>query len=97
MPGWLHLMAKVALMDEHWKRYWLDKLKGRKYGKIFILDRTDTPIGKCELCRAKEELRPFGPKGEWVCFDCGMKDEAAMKRGLDKLNSLREQRKKAKH
>jgi hypothetical protein len=24
----------------------------------------------------KDELRPYGPKGERICFDCGMKDEA---------------------
>jgi ribosomal protein L37AE/L43A len=32
--------------------------------------------GKCELCGMKDELRPYGPNGEWICFDCGMKDEA---------------------
>lgn len=29
----------------------------------------------CELCGAVDELRPYGPNGEWICFDCGMKDE----------------------
>ena len=28
----------------------------------------------CELCGAFEELRPYGPKGERICFDCGQKD-----------------------
>jgi len=36
----------------------------------------------CELCGAQEECRPYGPKGEQVCFGCGMKDEAAAKRAL---------------
>lgn len=86
-------MAKVALMDEHWKRYWLDRLQGRKYGKVYVLDRTDIPMGTCELCDRDAEVRPFGPNEEWVCFDCGMKDEAAMKRGLDKLRKGRQARK----
>lgn len=38
----------------------------------------------CDLCGDVAELRPYGPKGEWVCFDCGMKDEEAAKRALRK-------------
>lgn len=38
----------------------------------------------CELCSKTAELRPYGPKGERVCFECGMQDEAAMKRGFAK-------------
>lgn len=30
---------------------------------------------KCELCGKIEETRPYGPNGEKVCFECGMKDE----------------------
>jgi len=30
---------------------------------------------KCDLCGKIAELRPYGPKGECVCFGCGMKDE----------------------
>jgi hypothetical protein len=32
---------------------------------------------QCDLCGAIAELRPYGPNGEKVCFDCGMKDEDA--------------------
>ena len=32
--------------------------------------------GKCQLCGKHDELRPYGTNGEWICFDCGMKDEA---------------------
>lgn len=38
------------------------------------------PDGKCELCGKIAELRPYGPKGERVCFDCGMKDRAVAER-----------------
>lgn len=40
--------------------------------------------GRCELCGEIEELRPYGPNGEKVCFDCGMKDEAAAVKQMDK-------------
>jgi len=39
---------------------------------------------ECELCGAFEECRPYGPNGEQVCFDCGMKDEETMKRRMTK-------------
>jgi hypothetical protein len=39
-----------------------------------------TPAGVCELCAKKAELRPYGPRGESICFECGMKDEATTKR-----------------
>lgn len=41
--------------------------------------------GFCELCGEHAETRPYGPKGEEVCFACGMKDEAAARRGFEKL------------
>jgi hypothetical protein len=37
---------------------------------------------KCELCGKLDELRPYGPMGESVCYDCGMKDENAVERGM---------------
>ena len=38
----------------------------------------------CELCGKFEETRPYGPNGERVCFDCGMKNEEACKRGFNR-------------
>jgi len=47
------------------------------------------PDGKCEMCGEVEELRPYGPNGENVCFDCGMKDEpAALRQFAKRLRSL---------
>ena len=40
------------------------------------------PDRTCELCGKWTECRPYGPKGEQVCFECGQKDPAAMERGL---------------
>lgn len=45
------------------------------------------PDRECELCHKVAETRPYGPKGEQVCFDCGMKDKDACMRGF-KLNVL---------
>lgn len=35
---------------------------------------------QCDLCGKVAELRPYGPKGECICFDCGMKDKATTER-----------------
>lgn len=45
------------------------------------------PAGRCELCGAVEETRPYGPDGKQVCFDCGMKDPAEAERQFEKLFS----------
>ena len=34
---------------------------------------------QCDLCGKVAELRPYGPNGECVCFECGMKNEEAAK------------------
>jgi hypothetical protein len=39
---------------------------------------------RCELCGKLDETRPYGPNGERVCFECGMKDEEAAKRQMNK-------------
>lgn len=55
----------------------------RKDGNLVILEPQSD--GKCDLCGAIEETRPYGPNGEEVCFTCGMKDEAAAGRQFEKL------------
>lgn len=50
-------------------------------GKGFIAPEPDR---FCELCGAFEECRPYGPKGEQVCFDCGMKNEEAANRAMNR-------------
>lgn len=44
-----------------------------------ILYVIDEPPGRCEICGAVAETRPYGPDGQEVCFKCGMKDENAAK------------------
>lgn len=40
----------------------------------------ETPPAFCEMCGKFEELRPYGPNGESICFECAMKDEETTKR-----------------
>lgn len=37
----------------------------------------------CEMCGAVDELRPYGPNYERICFDCGMKNEELTKQRMD--------------
>lgn len=43
------------------------------------------PDGKCELCGTVSELRPYGPNGERICYECGMKDEKTTKKQFSKV------------
>lgn len=36
----------------------------------------------CEMCGKIDECRPYGPNGEQICFDCGMKDEETTKKKM---------------
>lgn len=40
---------------------------------------------ECELCAKVAELRPYGPKGERICFACGQKNPAATQAAFDRL------------
>ena len=52
--------------------------------KKYFIAQPEAP-DKCELCGAFEELRPYGPGGKRICFDCMKKDEEACKERLRKL------------
>jgi len=50
----------------------------RQVGNTLVIEAE--PPAKCELCDKVAELRPYGPKGENICFACGKKDlQAAAK------------------
>jgi len=34
------------------------------------------------MCGLIDETRPYGPNGEEICFDCGMKDEEMTKKKM---------------
>lgn len=56
-------------------------------GPFIVMDRSDPHAfdGKCEFCGATDELRPYGPNNENICFDCAMKDEATTKRKFGEI------------
>jgi hypothetical protein len=39
--------------------------------------------GDCQLCGKTEELRPYGPNDEWICFDCGQLDHETTKKKFE--------------
>jgi len=41
-----------------------------RVGRALVI--TEGDFGDCDLCGAHDELRPYGPNGENICFDCGM-------------------------
>ena len=43
----------------------------RRIGNIVVIERE--PDRVCEQCGAVGECRPWGPKGEQICADCGEK------------------------
>jgi hypothetical protein len=49
-----------------------------RHGKVVVMDRIDPHAydGKCAFCGKVDELRPYGPNNENICYECGMKDEA---------------------
>lgn len=55
----------------------------RRVGDVVIIE--SEPAGTCELCGAVEELRPYGPNGERICYDCGQKDPETTKRQCAKV------------
>jgi hypothetical protein len=62
------------------------KVIARK-GNLRIMDRVDPHAfdGACAFCGKVEELRPYGPNNENICFDCMMKDEETAKRKFKEL------------
>lgn len=51
---------------------------------ILLAPREDA---NCSLCSELRELRPYGPGGAWVCFQCANKDQDAMRAAyLRRLN-----------
>jgi len=55
----------------------------KRVGDVFVI--AVEPAGKCELCGKIDELRPYGPKGERICYECGMKDKRATEKQMEKF------------
>ena len=52
----------------------------RVNGIVVIAKETDM---KCELCGSIEETRPYGPRGERICYDCGQKNQKVTQRQIN--------------
>lgn len=66
-----------------------NSMSGNEHG-MFVIEAENEQ--QCDLCGKVAELRPYGPNGECVCFDCGMKDEeSARKQFSRRLNAVESQ------
>ena len=56
-----------------------------RYGNIIVIMLEAEKPQQCDFCGEIAELRPYGPKGEAICFDCGMKDKASTRQMMSKV------------
>ncbi|MDD5651751.1 MAG: hypothetical protein PHF86_15250 [Candidatus Nanoarchaeia archaeon] len=54
-------------------------------GDTFIIQTEESQ--QCDFCGEVKELRPYGPNGECICFECAMKDEKTTKEQFNKIIS----------
>jgi hypothetical protein len=54
-----------------------------RIGNIVLIAPTED--AECELCGKVDELRPYGPRGENICFDCGMKNQEITDRQMNRV------------
>ena len=55
----------------------------KRVGNIVFLYKENDQ--QCDFCSEIKELRPYGPNGECICFECMKKDEKSAEQQLDKL------------
>ena len=55
----------------------------KRIGNVVIIEAEEDR--RCELCGKEAETRPYGPNGERVCYECGMKNPKAVERAISKL------------
>ena len=55
----------------------------RRIGDLIIVE--EEPDDICDSCGKKDELRPYGPKGELICFECGMKNKEVTNRMMKRV------------
>jgi hypothetical protein len=56
-----------------------------RMGNTIVLDRRQPFPGNCQMCGHFNDLRPYGPNNENICFDCAMKDEPTTRRKFYEL------------
>lgn len=55
----------------------------KRIGRLTII--CEEKPQQCDYCGKIAELRPYGPKGEAICYECAMKDEATTERMMAKV------------
>lgn len=55
-------------------------------GDILIIEPEQDQ--QCDLCGKIAELRPYGPNGECICYECGVKDIEETKKQFIKKYGL---------
>ncbi len=49
----------------------------KRVGEVLLIEEEKPQ--QCDICGEIAELRPYGPNGEKVCFQCGMEHEETAK------------------
>jgi hypothetical protein len=52
-------------------------------GNIAVIE--EEPDKTCELCGTVTDCRPYGPRGEQICFDCAMKNPEQTRRQMERV------------
>lgn len=55
----------------------------RRIGDIVVIEPEKAQ--QCDFCGKVAELRPYGPNGECICFECGEKDIVTTERMMKKV------------
>lgn len=55
----------------------------QRIGNFIII--AETPPARCELCGKIDGLRPYGPNGENICFDCGEANREVTERNMRRI------------
>lgn len=54
-----------------------------RVGNVIVIKKEPDDI--CDLCGKKDEVRPYGPNGELICYDCGMKNPEVTERMMNRV------------
>ena len=55
----------------------------KRIGNIVVI--CEEPKNICEMCSEFAETRPYGPNGEYICFDCGQKNIETTQKMMNKV------------
>jgi hypothetical protein len=57
----------------------------KRKGKPDIVVSSAEEHVRCKLCEKIAECRPYGPRGEQICYQCAMKDPAGTERQMARV------------